>query len=337
VTDPVESLRKLAGLLGPHRKALLEEWLRALAELLPPSPDMRPFCTRTLEAWLERLERGEVEELLREESVAAAEAARAGAGLHPVALAARALERCAAPFLAASAPDRETLAEVFVALETLGLRRASALLRVEEEEWTRRIIEAQERAARAGEKARDLQRANAALQKAESQSQRRADQIGLLHSVAHRIAPVRDPEQLMQDAADAIRASLDHTYVAVVVLDDEGVLVGRWAGRAGVGRRSAGRAQGPARGVIGRAIRKRAPQVVGDVASDPDYHPDVPGTASEMVVPLFDEGEVVGVIDFQSEGKNAFDLDEVAAGEALADFLVVALRNARLFAQNRGQ
>ena len=66
----------------------------------------------------------------------------------------------------------------------------------------------------------------------------------------------------MQEAADAIRSGLLHTYVAVVILDDEGVLVGRWAGRAGIGRRATGRAQGPAGGVIGRALRKKAPQVV---------------------------------------------------------------------------
>src|SRR5262249_22383723 len=114
-----------------------------------------------------------------------------------------------------------------------------------------------------------------------------------------------------------------------------GGLVGRWAGRPGVGRRSAGRAQGPACGIIGRALRKKAPQVVNDVASDGDYHPDVPGTCSEMVVPLLEGGEAVGALDFQSEEAGAFDLDDVAAAEALADFLIVALRNARLFSAGR--
>src|SRR5882672_2330099 len=128
---------------------------------------------------------------------------------------------------------------------------------------------------------------------------------------------------------------MSHTYVAVVVLDDEGVLVGRWAGHPGVGRRSSGRAQGPPGGIIGRAIRQRAPQVVGDVSRDPDYHPDVPGTRSEMVVPLMDGATVLGAIDFQSERAGAFDLDAVAAGEAMGEFLVVALRNARLFQDAR--
>jgi GAF domain-containing protein len=209
------------------------------------------------------------------------------------------------------------------------------LLRACEEAHQRRLQETQDQGAQASEKARELERANEALRRSERQSQHRAEQIALLSSVAHRIASILDPERLMQEAAEAIQARMNHTYVAVVVLDDEGVLVGRWAGRPGVGRRSAGRAQGPAGGVIGRALRKRAPQVVADVSRDPDYHPDVPGTHSEMVIPLLDGGEVVGAIDFQTERAGAFDLDAVAVGETIAEFLVVALRNARLFAESR--
>jgi GAF domain-containing protein len=104
-----------------------------------------------------------------------------------------------------------------------------------------------------------------------------------------------------------------------------------------VGRRSSGRAQGPAGGVIGRALRKRAPQVVPDVSRDADYHADVPGTHSEMVIPLLDAGEVVGALDFQADRPHAFDLDDVAVGETLAEFLVVALRNARLYTEARGR
>ena len=217
----------------------------------------------------------------------------------------------------------------------LAARRLEALLRASEEEGTRRLLDAQEQAAQAAERARELSRANEALRRSEGQSQHRAEQIALLSSVVHRIASILDPERLMQEAAESIQARMNHTYVAVVVLDDEGVLVGRWAGRPGVGRRSAGRAQGPAGGVIGRALRKRAPQVVPDVSKDPDYHPDVPGTHSEMVIPLLDGGEAVGAVDFQTEKAGAFDLDAVAVGETLAEFLVVALRNARLFSEGR--
>jgi GAF domain-containing protein len=75
--------------------------------------------------------------------------------------------------------------------------------------------------------------------------------------------------------------------------------------------------------------------VVADVARDPDYHADVPGTLSEMVIPLLEGHVVVGAIDFQSPQPAGFDLDDVAAGEALAEFLVVAMRNARLLQEAR--
>ena len=139
----------------------------------------------------------------------------------------------------------------------------------------------------------------------------------------------------MQQAADVIRARMNYGYVAVVVVDTEGVLVGRWAGRPGVGHKSSGRAQGPPGGVIGRALRTRAPQVVGEVAKDADYHADVEGTRSEMAIPLLEGSEAIGAIDFQSEEPFAFALDDVAAGETLAEFLVIALRNARLYQDAR--
>jgi putative methionine-R-sulfoxide reductase with GAF domain len=247
----------------------------------------------------------------------------------------RVLDRCLATVLIEECADRETLAETLVALDELGDRRMETLLLAQEDETTRRLLEAQEQAARAAERARDVQRANEALRRAEAESRHRAEQIGLLSSVAHRIAPIREPEELMQQAADQIRSRMNHTYVAVVVLDDEGVLVGRWAGRPGLARASAGRAQGPLGGIIGRAIRTRAPQVVGDVHADGDYHADVPSTRSEMVIPLLEGPAAIGALDFQSEQAYAFALDDVAAGETLAEFIVIALRNARLYQEAR--
>lgn len=330
------ALERTAGHLAPHREGLREAWILALVRSGAASDEQaRAFCLRSLDTLLDRMGAGDIEGLLAAEARAAVEAARANLSSHFAALAIRLLDRCCLPHLLSACSDREALAECLLALDELGDRRLEALLHAQEEESGRRLIDAQEQAARAGERARELSRANEALRRSERQSQHRAEQLGLLSSVAHRLAPVQEPERLMQEAAETIQQRLHHAYVAVVVLDDEGVLVGRWAGRPGVGRRSGGRAQGPPRGVIGRAIRQRAPQVVGDVSRDPDYHADVAGTRSEMVIPLLERGTVLGAVDFQSQEPAAFDLDDVAAGEVLAEFLVVALRNARLLQETR--
>jgi putative methionine-R-sulfoxide reductase with GAF domain len=330
------TLQRAAEWLGPHRDALLGDWVRAVADVRGiAEAAAREGCARELDELLARLSAGDVEGFLAEEARRAEREARRGTSLLGLALEIRVLDRCLAAVLVPACPDRESLAETLVALDELGDRRLEALLAAQEDESSRRLVEAQEQAARAAERARDVQRANEALRRAEAESRHRAEQIGLLSSVAHRIAAIREPEELMQQAADQIRARMNHTYVAVVVLDDHGALVGRWAGRPGLGRQSAGRAQGPPGGIIGRALRLRAPQVVGDVGRDGDYHADVPGTRSEMVIPLFEGSDLLGVLDFQSEQPFAFALDDVAAGETLAEFLAIALRNARLYQDAR--
>jgi putative methionine-R-sulfoxide reductase with GAF domain len=330
------TLQRAAEWLRPRRDDVLGDWVRAVADIRGVSEaDAREGCARELDALLDRLAQGDPDGVVAEEALRAERETRRGASLLGAALDIRVLDRCLAAVLVSACPDRESLAETLVALDELGDRRLEALLAAQEDESSRRLVEAQEQAARADERAREVRRANEALRRAEAESRHRAEQIGLLSSVAHRIAAIREPEELMQQAADQVRARMNHTYVAVVVLDDEGVLVGRWAGRPGVGRTSAGRAQGPPGGVIGRCLRSRAPQVVGDVARDPDYRPDVPGTRSEMVIPLLEGSDILGVLDFQSEQPFAFALDDVAAGETLAEFLVIALRNARLYQEAR--
>ncbi len=328
------ALQQVAAFLDPQRADLAQAWYLALVESdAVPEPDGRARCTAEVERLLGRLSRGEPDQLLEEEAVSASEAAQAGESLKRQAAGIRLFDRSCLPFLLRACPGARELADALLALNELGDRRLEVLLAAQEEEAGRRLVEAQEQAARAAERSRELARANEALRKSEAGSQRRADQLGLLNSVARRLASVLEPERLLQEAADAIQARMNHTFAAVVTLDPQGVLVGRWAARPGIARRSAGRAEGPVKGVIGRALRAKAPQVVPDVAADPDYHADVESTRSEMVIPLLEGGEVVGAIDFQNEEVGHFGLDDVAAGETLAEFLVVALRNARRFAE----
>jgi hypothetical protein len=326
------SLRQAARLLLACRGELLDRWVGAIRELTgEPDEAVRPHARAGLGALLEHLERGEVEAFLAAEEQAAARAARSGAPFEPLALAIRALNRACLPFLLQGLEDKGTLAEALLALDELADRRLEILVRAQQDESARLLVEAQEQAAQVRERARDLLRANEALRRSEARSQHRAEQVALLASVLQRVAGILDPERLLQETASTIQSRMNHPYVAVVVLDAPGGgLVGRWAGRHDIDRHTAGRAEGPPRGIIGRALRRAAPQVVSDVAADPEYLADVAVTRSELVVPLIDAGAAVGAIDFQSDQPAAFDLEDVAAGEAIAEFLVVALRNARL-------
>lgn len=59
-------------------------------------------------------------------------------------------------------------------------------------------------------------------------------------------------------------------------------------------------------GLCGAAVAAGAPVVVGDVAADARYLTTHATTRSEIVVPVFRDGVVVGVIDVESEHPDAF-------------------------------
>jgi GAF domain-containing protein len=329
-------LDRVLSRLAAFRAPIVESAARAAAAACPGREAEAGEGTRvSLERLFDHAGKGQLDAWLREEGESAAQSARAGRPSVLQVVGIRALTRAALPFLVQVHDTRESVAEAMLALDELSDRRLMALVAAHEAESARRLQEAEDAASRAEERAGDLARANDNLRRAEGRSQHRAEQIALLSSVVHRIAGLLEPEKLMEETARMIQARMGHTYVAVVVVDDEGMLIGRWAGKEGVSRRSAGRAQGPPAGIIGRALRKKAPQVVPDVDRDPDYHRDVPSTRSEMVVPLIESGEAIGALDFQSPQPAGFDLDDVVSAEVLAEFLIVAFRNARLFASAR--
>jgi len=70
-------------------------------------------------------------------------------------------------------------------------------------------------------------------------------------------------------------------------------------------------------GVCGAAARERETQVVPDVCNDERYLACSPTVKSEIVVPIFADGEVIGVLDIDSEVPDAFSDDDRRFLEAL--------------------
>jgi PAS domain S-box-containing protein len=103
------------------------------------------------------------------------------------------------------------------------------------------------------------------------------------------------------------------------------------AARVGERRLLAGAADGRI-GVTGRAVLTGRAQLIADVRLDPDYLEAIPGTVSELAVPLRDQGgRCIGVLNVESDQPSAFDAEDLLALEALAELAVVVLRNAEQY------
>jgi GAF domain-containing protein len=86
-------------------------------------------------------------------------------------------------------------------------------------------------------------------------------------------------------------------------------------------------------GIVGYAAQEREPRIALSVGEDAVFfdNPDLPETRSEVALPLISRGELIGVLDVQSTEPQAFSDEDLAALQALANQLAVAISNARLF------
>jgi L-methionine (R)-S-oxide reductase len=121
--------------------------------------------------------------------------------------------------------------------------------------------------------------------------------------------------ELLQDVVDALAERVEHySWIGIYLVEGGDLVLGPWRGpqatehvRIPVGQ-----------GVCGAAAASGVTEVVDDVGSDPRYLACFPSTRSEIVVPIFDEGRVVGEIDIDSDRPAAFGADDRAVLERIA-------------------
>ncbi|HOB12678.1 MAG TPA: GAF domain-containing protein [Novosphingobium sp.] len=153
--------------------------------------------------------------------------------------------------------------------------------------------------------------------------------------------PDRPKAELYQDLADAARAITagEPDWVAnmanVAALIWQFVPQLNWAGfyRMVDGTLVLGPFQGKAaciriplgQGVCGSAAASGATQLVADVHAFPGHIACDAASASELVVPVIRDGQVIAVIDLDSPEPSRFDDEDAAGIEALAAVLASAI------------
>lgn len=85
-------------------------------------------------------------------------------------------------------------------------------------------------------------------------------------------------------------------------------------------------------GIVGRVSATGEPRIALDTGADDTFfsNPHLPNTRSEMALPLKVENNIIGVLDVQSEQPQAFNEDDVAVMQVMADHLATAIERTRL-------
>lgn len=172
--------------------------------------------------------------------------------------------------------------------------------------------------------------------------ERRVEQLSIVSEVGKALSSILDFDLLLKEIVNIITERFGYPFVHLYLVQKD---THQLVYRAGAGDRAdvlnhTGLQYDieDTMGIIPWVARNGATIIANDVAQEPHYRPssiDPAETVSEMAVPLVLGGEVLGVLDIQSDSANRFDHDDRVLFETLGDSIAIAIRNSFLFNAER--
>lgn len=169
-----------------------------------------------------------------------------------------------------------------------------------------------------------------------SDLRRRADQLTLVAEVSRSVSSTLDLKVLMNNVASLIHERFGYLYVHLFTVHRNRRLIEYQAGSGTRSKELVGYTlmlDNP-EGIIPWVARQGQTILANDVKKDKRYRPSPfppEDTRSELSVPLVYGDEVVGVLDIQSDRRNAFTEDDRLIFEAVAGNIATAIHNADLY------
>lgn len=169
---------------------------------------------------------------------------------------------------------------------------------------------------------------------------RRAVQLQTAAEVGRAASSELDPDALMQQVVELVRARFALYYVGLFLVSEDGQWAELRTGTGEAGRRMLAEGHKLEIGgnsMIGQCITNRQARIALDVGTEAVRfgNPYLPDTHSELALPLVSRGAAIGALTIQSTQEAAFSEEDVAVLQTMADQVANAIENARLF--NRSQ
>jgi signal transduction histidine kinase len=155
----------------------------------------------------------------------------------------------------------------------------------------------------------------------------------VLNTIARTASATLEQEYSLPEVTAQIRSGFGYDQVDMFLVDDETnelVLAASFGAMLSMG---VGYRQHLNLGLTGRAARSGQTVRAEDVSAEPGYFvvAERSATRSELCVPIVASGRTLGLLNLESPDLAAFNDDDVAILETVADVLAGTLENARLY------
>jgi diguanylate cyclase (GGDEF)-like protein/PAS domain S-box-containing protein len=155
-------------------------------------------------------------------------------------------------------------------------------------------------------------------------------ELALLHRILASGARELEVPGVLSRAVEAVAETYGYTRLSAYLIEGDELVL----------QHQAGYHEAPGRipltnGVRAQAVRSGSPLLVEDVSADPDSLGPMEGVTSEICVPLFDEGEAVGLLDLEGMDGMKLTEDDLRVMVAVTELVNLAISRARLYERVR--
>ncbi len=167
---------------------------------------------------------------------------------------------------------------------------------------------------------------------------RRATQLQLGSEVGRASSATLDPAKIMRQTLQIIQEQFGYYHASIFLVEPnrQTLFVKESTGEVGkLLKKSPHRLKIAPTSLVGWAAGNLQARIAANVKQDDIYfsNPLLPDTKAEIALPLIARGGLLGVLDVQSSQLNAFQEEDVATLQIMADQLAGNLENARLYAK----
>jgi GAF domain-containing protein len=165
----------------------------------------------------------------------------------------------------------------------------------------------------------------------------RSRDLQTMADVNTQIATILEPRRLLQDVADLTKERFELYHSHVYLVNEAGDTLQLTAGAGHVGREMVAQKRQIAlenvQSIVATAGRDRKGVIINDTRASATFlpHPLLPNTRSELAVPLVARGQLLGVLDVQSDQPGYFTEDVLEVFQVMASQIATAISNARLY------
>jgi sigma-B regulation protein RsbU (phosphoserine phosphatase) len=155
-------------------------------------------------------------------------------------------------------------------------------------------------------------------------------EIQLITQIALKLANVLDLQVMLDLILDSLKQVVDYDAAGIFVMNENRSAVAGEVIRGYDPSDSRFVHQKLGKGLMGWVMDTMAPVVVPDVSRDPRYVNVRPQTRSELAVPLFTDGKVIGCFNLESDRLAAFTERDAEHLKTFASHAAVAIQRARM-------